>query len=372
MRPFSTGRMVPAFEQAAFALKQTGDYSKPVRTRVGFHIIKLIEKQPPPDFEEIADRLRKKIDTDPERRKLIENKTLELLKEKFNYSEKPDNKYKLLEQLDSSVYKANWEYTDTPELSAQIFKAEGKIFTLRDFADYLVLNQKKQFPVKLENYYDSQFKRFVYNSLSEIEVNNLKKNNPEYANIIQEYHDGMLLFEYKNKFIWEKAAEDSVALHKFYKKNKSKFQNNYLLDLSVFEYTEEKTADKFLRTGENGFDGMTNEEITDKTSKRGEDLKLVISGEYQKDENEIADKVFAVLEENPSFKNREALHLPADKLLVYLRERKKAEAKPFEAIKGTVISEYQNYLEHQKLEELKEKYPVEINKHVLNKIEQSL
>jgi peptidyl-prolyl cis-trans isomerase SurA len=372
MRPFSTGRMVPAFEEAAFALENIGDYSKPVRTRVGFHIIKLLDKNPPVDFEAVSDQLRRKIDTDPERRELVENKTRELLKEKFNFNENTNNKYHLLGQLDSSVYKANWQYTDEPELSDVIFKADGKAFTLRDFADYLVLNQKKQHPVKLENYYDRQYKRFIYNSLSELEMNNLKKNNPKYANIIKEYHDGMLLFEYKNKFIWEKASQDTIALRKFYKKNKSKFHNNLLLELSVFEYADEKIADRFLRIGNDGFDKMTNDEIADRVGKRNEELKLVISGEYQKGDNEIADKVFDVFEENPSFKNRETLELPADKLLVYIRDRKKAEAKPFEAIKGTVISEFQNYLEKQKLQELKEKYPVEINKQVLNKIEKSL
>ena len=38
---FSAGKMVPAFEQAAFALENPGDVSDVVQTGFGFHIIRL-------------------------------------------------------------------------------------------------------------------------------------------------------------------------------------------------------------------------------------------------------------------------------------------------------------------------------------------
>ena len=37
--------MFPEFEEAAFDLKNVGDISEPIKTPIGWHIIKLVEKK---------------------------------------------------------------------------------------------------------------------------------------------------------------------------------------------------------------------------------------------------------------------------------------------------------------------------------------
>ncbi len=51
--------MVPAFEKAAFALKKPGDLSEIIKTRFGFHLIKLLERkeQSTKPFESVKEQL---------------------------------------------------------------------------------------------------------------------------------------------------------------------------------------------------------------------------------------------------------------------------------------------------------------------------
>ncbi|WP_419914676.1 peptidylprolyl isomerase [Hoeflea sp.] len=58
---FTRGRMVPEFEEAAFAL-ETGTYTKePVKTQFGWHVIKVEDKRdtPPPNFEQVANQIQR-------------------------------------------------------------------------------------------------------------------------------------------------------------------------------------------------------------------------------------------------------------------------------------------------------------------------
>jgi peptidyl-prolyl cis-trans isomerase C len=57
---FGQGRMVPPFEQAAFALAKPGDLSEVVKTPFGFHILKLTDQKEGNDkpFDEVKDRIR--------------------------------------------------------------------------------------------------------------------------------------------------------------------------------------------------------------------------------------------------------------------------------------------------------------------------
>jgi parvulin-like peptidyl-prolyl isomerase len=69
---FPRGRMVKSFEDAAFALK-TGEVSGLVKTRYGYHIIKLEEKkaagiQP---FEDVKESIRQKLTQDQSKAKVV-------------------------------------------------------------------------------------------------------------------------------------------------------------------------------------------------------------------------------------------------------------------------------------------------------------
>lgn len=93
---FTRGRMVPEFEEAAFALEKDGYTKEPVKTQFGWHIIKVedMRDRPPPAFEQVGEQIRRVLlqeqylaliqeareattveVTDPELRKLLDTMT---------------------------------------------------------------------------------------------------------------------------------------------------------------------------------------------------------------------------------------------------------------------------------------------------------
>ena len=61
LRKFGTGVMVKSFEDVAFSLEKEGEYSKPFKTRFGWHIVQLIKKHPVQPFDEIKIDLENRI-----------------------------------------------------------------------------------------------------------------------------------------------------------------------------------------------------------------------------------------------------------------------------------------------------------------------
>ena len=78
----TTTRMVPEFEDVAFALKNDGDYSEPVKTPYGFHIVKRLKWMDVPAFEAMEENLASRVAKD-ERSKQTQNSFVLKLKEAY-------------------------------------------------------------------------------------------------------------------------------------------------------------------------------------------------------------------------------------------------------------------------------------------------
>ena len=52
----------------------------------------------------------------------------------------------------------------------------------------------------------------------------LSKDDQELKYLIQEYHDGLLLYEISNRLVWDKAAKDEAGLAQYFKKHKKNYK----------------------------------------------------------------------------------------------------------------------------------------------------
>lgn len=242
---FEPGRWVPAFEDAAFALTKPGDYSKPVRTNYGWHIIKLIEHKGLESYPVLAPSLRQRVTTDS-RADVLRQATVQRLRKVYTVQEDQPVLDKALARADSSLLLGKWRFTEPLDPSLQnkpVVTIAGQPHTVNQFFDYVRQRQQPQRnpaltaavgmgPTAPANRaltgspavaMHRLFDRFVGDQLIAAEEANLDKKFPEFRALMSEIRDGVLLSQVMEENVWERSMTDSTGQRQYYEQHKADY-----------------------------------------------------------------------------------------------------------------------------------------------------
>ncbi len=360
---FGTGRMVPEFEIAAFGLKNKGDYTKPVKTSFGWHIIKLIDKKEPKSLEDQKEYVKSKLSKDARakqsRTAVIKRLAKEYNRKVFNKELKVLFKYYDNKALDNVKLNDSIAKTYTNVLMTL---GDTTIY-VKDFAHYLRRFAGKD--VRVDNpdiFVYNKFKHYSDDVVIAYERTKLAEKYPDFKYLVKEYHDGILLFDLTDKMVWSKAVKDSAGLAEFYNKTKNKYMWGDRLDVSLYTVPV-KYYKKSLKIAKKSLPATDAYNELNKLAKKDtsaifvvEDVKLS-RGDNEKIDNAGVEKGIVELEN-------------ADGVVKYAYIKGKLAPMPKELneIKGLMTADYQNFLEKEWIKELRNKYKIEVNKDVLNSI----
>jgi peptidyl-prolyl cis-trans isomerase SurA len=215
-----------AFEQAAFALK-VGEFSKPVRTSAGWHIIRLAKKIPLESYDELLPKLKEKVVTDS-RGDLVRETALNRLKKEMQFVEYPDIVKKAIESADTNLIKRKWGYPlNGPITNSTIFSIANTEIKTKAFYEYVM---ERQLVERVPAGYTAQiwmrsfYKKFVDKNVKEYAENHLAEINPDFRLLMQEYSTGFLKVQLLNDLVYEKSVADTLGQRAFYEKNKSNYR----------------------------------------------------------------------------------------------------------------------------------------------------
>lgn len=207
---FTLGDMVRPFEEAAFALKDTGDFTRPVRTRYGYHIIKLLDRRPMAPYEELEEMYYTTMRQGDRNFELFKSYD-DMMKKKYGYTFNQEA-YDELQRLCDDYFPTDTNfYNRAKTMHKTLMHLNGTDFPQSEFAEYLRL-----YPFSTKTYsgdfMSEVYQLFIRDIIRTLERRELDANHPELEKLMKEYRDGILLFNISNERIWSHPIEEQAKL----------------------------------------------------------------------------------------------------------------------------------------------------------------
>ncbi|MFN3426819.1 MAG: peptidylprolyl isomerase [Candidatus Thermochlorobacter sp.] len=240
---FSLGRAVKPFEEAAFALKNIGDLSPIVRTSFGYHIIKLLDRKKAATLDEEREELKAMLRRNPEKINAETSKLAERLKKLYNYQENPTAIALLYAKIDTTAEGyAKFETTSLGEVKDSLcFTFAQKRYTLDSLLSYLrnFASGRKLTEKDLIAYRDSYAQR----ELIDYETMQLETRYPEFAKIMRNYKDGILLFTVSERTVWSKSTVTDAMARAYFEAHKDEFKFSERVGISQIVVSDKALID---------------------------------------------------------------------------------------------------------------------------------
>ena len=365
LKTFGPGDLkAPKFENAAYSIKNEDEIIAPIQSAFGWHIIRLNEKFSIPSFEEQKDDIEKKVKGGA--RALIVTQAInnKIIK-KYGFKEGESYISYFNNYVNDSILSRKWTYSSIPLTENQIlFTIGDHDVTYTDYAEYLRDNQKtiKKYANK-ESLLIDMYVRFKNETLKNYFKERLEVENKEYATIINDYRNGLLVYDVMNKNIWQIAKIDSTGLKNYYEKTKNNYNWKKRLDVDIYSSSDEITTKQVQTLLMRGEESAT---IKKQINSDGKINIIAVSDIFEIDQSELPEGLIPVKGVS-DIKLNDGFYV-----VVNIKEVIEPTLKEFDEVRGTVISDFQTEIEKKWMQSLRDKYEVKINNKSLKKLKKKL
>lgn len=349
-----------AFEEAAYALKAPGEISQPFQSEFGWHIVRLEERHAVPTYEEQRANLEKRV-KQGDRSKIVTNAINAKIKEKYGF-EKGEAYTDFFDgYVEDELLNRRWSYDTIPATKDKVlFSIGDKKVRFNDFAQYIEERQRRILASNRKNaLIDAMYAEFETKALKDYFQEQLEVENEQYAAVISEYRNGLLIFDVMERNVWNEAKNDSLGLERFYEQHKENYKWKKRIEGTIVNVNDQAIANQVhsaLAQGESV------QAVKERFNANEKAQVLLAEGVYELGSRQLpeglplAPGVSKVYESNGVY-----TIVVADKILP-------PSVKELDTVRGKVMSDYQNHLELQWLRSLRKKYPVVVNKKALKKV----
>lgn len=239
-------RQLPAEYITIISRLKDGEISRPFLTRYGWHIIKLVKSEQLPSFEKMEPFYRQRMVRDlrgsASRKSFAAHSRVKYgivdltttpvpQKGKKNKKNKKNNTEVkmmanfdgLMPHLDRKVLAGHWEVKDSVfKENPVLVRVPGKEYKLLDFVQF-IRNTAGNYPrTELDYFVKERYDAFLDSVTIAYADTQLEKEHPEFAELVDEYRRGLVIFNYNERMVWTKAIKDSIGFAGFYARESAK------------------------------------------------------------------------------------------------------------------------------------------------------
>ncbi len=382
-----------------FSTMREGEVSAPFLTRYGWHIVKLVKRETLPPFENMVPYYKQKLVRD-QRGEASQKAFVESCRKRYGIIDyttvpKPVKKGKkkqpveMMASLDEmvslmtdSVFRDLWRYKPASIQDRRtLVQMPNKDYNALDLAMYIRLHQKPEKQVPFDQYVRNRYQNFIDSVTLAYTDSQLEKEHPEFASMVDDYRNGLMIFSYNDKMIWSKAIHDSAGFAGFYaRESKNKRMDNP--DDSVY-FWRTRARVVSLRVADSAcLEPAKALKVAQKCQQKGMksmEMKEALLRKVSRKKCAAADPVTHTL---ASVEQTRQTLLADDqwKVGVYFRPESKGYSilvvediiepclKSQMEARGYYLNAWQNEVERSLMEELRAKYNVKIHRDVVGKI----
>ncbi|MDX1684271.1 MAG: peptidylprolyl isomerase [Saprospiraceae bacterium] len=361
---FGINRYERSFEDAAFGLEEEGSYTKPVETSIGWHIIKLVDRIEMGSYERIKRRLQADITKD-DRYEIAQKSMIDRIKSENDFKVNDEVLDEFAENLSDDFLTYKWKIPRDLE-EKTLFTLGDNSYSTKDFAKFLRTNSRSRLRMNnnlpIPEAVDQLFEEFVHNECIKFEEANLEDKYPDFKSLMREYEEGILLFEATKLAVWDKASQDTTGLKAFHEEHQDDYmwdQRAMVAHITLNDVDTKKAGKIYKKAASWDVD-----KLKKKYNKKGE---IVTSHTALFEKNQLSKntdlefEVGSMSELTYDDTSQEGSFKKVSKILP-------PEPKRLNEARGYIIADYQDHLEKEWIQSLRDRYEVKVNDKVFESL----
>ncbi|MGC1392290.1 MAG: peptidylprolyl isomerase [Bacteroidales bacterium] len=362
---FGTGEIISDFSEAAFAITDTGKYTKPVRTLYGWHIIKLLDKKTPGTFEESKSFLESKINQSY-LNSISKKSFVEKLKKEYHFQINPDAYSWFISHTDTLIIQGLKKYDRTAIPDGNIYSFANQYITTKEFADYIEKRGSMIITKDSSVFIDRLIETRSSDHIISYENSVLETKYPEFRYLMNEFHDGMLLFEISGKNVWNRVSNDSSGLHGYYNEHKKNWLSQRGIEAEIYTLKNSE-GEKSLSAAFKKYAHKPDlDDLLLKKFNTNRDTVLFIKkNTWFKGDNREIDKIDWIC-------GSQSLIYNGYPSLIFIKKVLEPSPLAYDKVQVEVMTGYQEFLESEWIRQLNKKYSVKIDNSVLDEVKKNL